>query len=280
MSFTPLPISDDDLHGFIDNELDEDRREAVLAYFAAVPTDAARAENWRQQNILLRAAFSQVALEQVPASLIFSFTPRLITLPSFVPSGAAARDAHARRMQRRNLAFTIAAFIAGVCITLAASVSLSRYSVHSDLVAGAAQGPALAHLASSALKPDVKTDDSADTAPDDAALAGAVEPALGILPSLKTEGLELMHGEIRGNAEDQATCLDFTDAAKMPVVLCVTTAKVPGAADVQSLAIASSNSIYWREGASLYALAAPYKSAKLIALARRIHAALPEPPQP
>ena len=275
MTFAPLPISDDDLHGFIDNELDDERREAVLAYLAAVPTDAARAENWRQQTILLRAAFSQVALEQVPASLIFSFTPRLITLPSFVPTGAAARDAYTRRMQRRNLAFTIAAFIAGVCITLAATVSLSRYGVHSELTAVAAQGPALAQLAASALKP---ADDATPISPDSVPLPGAVEPALGILPSLKEEGLELLRGEIRGKPDDPATCLDFVDAAKAPVVLCITAAKVPGAADVQSLAIASSNSLYWREGASLYALAAPFKSTKLIALARKIHAALPEPP--
>ncbi|MGA3302977.1 MAG: hypothetical protein ABSC72_06770 [Methylovirgula sp.] len=275
MTFAPLPISDDDLHGFIDNELDDERREAVLAYLAAVPTDSARAENWRQQTILLRAAFSQVALEQVPASLIFSFTPRLITLPSFVPTGAAARDAYTRRMQRRNLAFTIAAFIAGVCITLAATVSLSRYGVHSELTAVAAQGPALAQLAASALQP---VDEAIPVSPDSAPLAGAVEPALGILPSLKEEGLELIRGEIRGKPDDPASCLDFVDMAKAPVVLCITAAKVPGAADVQSLAIASSNSLYWREGASLYALAAPFKSAKLIALARRIHAALPEPP--
>jgi anti-sigma factor RsiW len=275
MAFTPLPISDEDLHGFIDNELDDERRESVLAYLAAVPTDAARAETWRQQTILLRAAFSQVALEQVPASLIFSFAPRLITLPSFVPSGPAARDAYTRRVQRRNLAFTIAAFIAGVCITLAASVSLSRYSVHSELTAGAAQGPALAHVAASALKP---VDEAEPISPDSVTLAGAVEPALGILPSLKDEGLELVRGEFRGKGDDAATCLDFVDAARAPVVLCITAAKVPGAADVQSLAIASSNSLYWREGASLYALAAPFKSAKLIALARRIHAALPEQP--
>ncbi len=91
--------------------------------------------------------------------------------------------------------------------------------------------------------------------------------------------MDLIRGEIRGKPDDPATCLDFIDATKAPVVLCITAAKVPGAADVQSLSIASSNSLYWREGASLYALAAPFKSAKLIALARRIHAALPEAPQ-
>lgn len=277
MSYAPLPISDDDLQAFVDNEIDEERREAITAYLAANPSDAARVDGWRQQNILLRAAFAQVALEQVPPSLTFSFAPRLIKLPSFVPTGTAAREAFIRRAQRRSLVFTCAAFIAGVCITLAATVALTRYSAHPEAAPFGAQGPALATLATAALK----TSDDAATGPTSGLnLAGAVEPALGILPSLKSEGLELVRGEVRGKPDDLATCLDFVDIAKAAIALCIAPAKAPNAADAQGLAVASANSVYWREDGSLYALAGPSKITRLVALARRIHAALALPPSP
>ena len=41
------PVSEAELHGFADGDLDRSRREAVLAYLAASPRDAARVETWR-----------------------------------------------------------------------------------------------------------------------------------------------------------------------------------------------------------------------------------------
>jgi anti-sigma factor RsiW len=78
MSFSAVPLSEEDLHGFVDNEVDDERREVVVTHLSHTPADAARVEGWRQQNILLRAAFAQVSLEQVPVSLSCTFTPRLI----------------------------------------------------------------------------------------------------------------------------------------------------------------------------------------------------------
>lgn len=276
MSFTSLPIAEEDLHGFVDGEVNDDKREAILAYLATAPADAARVEAWRQQNILLRAAFSQVALEQVPMSLSFTFAPRLITLPSFQPAGGAARQTYSRRLQRRSLVFTLAAFVAGVCVTLAANVSLTRYTANLTRLPAASlptasHGPALALLATSALHASPQS----PTVPRALLnLPGAVEPALVILPVLKAEGLQLLRGEVRGKPGEPANCLDFADAAGTPVVLCIAAAKLPASAEFQSLATVSANSVYWREAASLYALAAPLENARLVALARRIHASL------
>lgn len=267
MSFTPLPIAEEDLHGFVDGEVDDDKREAILAHLLAAPADAARVEAWRQQNILLRAAFSQATLEPVPMSLSFTFAPRLITLPSFAPGGGAAREAYPRRLWRRSLAFSMAAFVAGVCIALAANFWMSRYREF----AASAHGPALALLAASALR-----DSRAHEAISQPLLnlPGDVEPALVILPVLKREGLQLLRGEVRGAPGDLANCLDFADAAGAPVVLCVAAAKTPPVPNFQGVAVISGDSVYWRESASLYALAAPFESERLLTLARHIHADL------
>jgi anti-sigma factor RsiW len=271
MTYIASPVADEDLHSFVDHEVDDEKREAVLAHLAAVPADAARVEAWRQQNILLRAAFAQVTLEPVPANLSFAFVPRLISLSSFVPSGGAARQVYAQRLQRRSLVFTLAAFLAGMCIALAATFSVNRYTANFASVTAASHGPALALTATAALHAPAASATLPRSVTD---LPGAVEPMLAILPALKAQGLELRRGEIRGEPDDPANCLDFADQAGVPVVLCIAAAKPPANIDFQSLAVYSANAVYWHEAASLYALAAPYESRRLIALARQIHASL------
>lgn len=275
MSFTSMPIAEDDLHGFVDGEVDDDRHEAILAYLATAPAEAARVEAWRQQNSLLRAAFSQVTLEHVPMSLSFSFAPQLIDLSAFAPPlGSLARETTPRRLWRRSLAFTMAAFMAGVCIALAANFWMKKYGEFASdafTKAAADQGRALAFLSTSALRHSP----AADTIPPVALnRPGAIAPALAILPVLKREGLQLLRGEVRGTPAEPANCLDFADTAGVPVALCVAAAKTPTDPNFQGLAVVSAHSVYWRESTSLYALAAPFASARLVSLARHIRAAL------
>jgi len=48
------PISEDDLHAFVDDALDGPRRGEVAAYLAAHPAVAARTTAWRTQRQQLR----------------------------------------------------------------------------------------------------------------------------------------------------------------------------------------------------------------------------------
>lgn len=271
---TPQPVTEDDLLSFVDNEVDDPKREAVTAHLATAPHDAARVEAWRQQNILLRTAFAQVLLEPVPPGLSAASVPRLVALPSRASGGSAARRAFSRRLQRRSLAFTTAAFVAGICVALAASFSVSRYTNLANQNAASSRGPALALIATAALHQQTASMPQSVLT----AAAGSVEPVLAILPYLRGEGLDLRRGNVRGKPEEPANCLDFNDAAHAPVVLCIAAAKSPFNDDFQSLAVYSTNSVYWHEAASLYALAAPYNNERLIALARHIHAALAPAP--
>lgn len=274
MSFA-RPIAEEDLHGFLDGELDDDKRETIAAHLARTPADAARIENWHQQSLLLRAAFAQVPLEPVPMSLSFSFAPRLVTSPSFA-AGLGVRDAPPRHTQQRSFAFSVAAFIAGVSITLAASFSLHRYAEHTRLLQ-AAQGPALARLAASALRHSPLPAARAQAVP---SMPGTVEPVLVALPMLQQEGWRLLRGEIRGRAGSSANCLDFAGPNGAPAVLCIAAIETTHEKPFGAFDSASPYSVYWRDGASLYALATRLEKAQLVARAQDIRAALAAKPSP
>src|SRR3979411_1660828 len=63
------PVSEAELHGFVDGDMDRGRREAVQAFLDASPGGAARGETWRRQNETIRAAFAPVESGPLPWSL-------------------------------------------------------------------------------------------------------------------------------------------------------------------------------------------------------------------
>jgi anti-sigma factor RsiW len=63
------PITIDELQAYADGELPADRREAVEAWLAAHPADAARVADWRAQADLIRSRYGAVGSEPVPARL-------------------------------------------------------------------------------------------------------------------------------------------------------------------------------------------------------------------
>ena len=63
------PVTDDELHAFIDGELAEDRQDAVAAWLTAHLDDAALIAAWRAQAEAIRARYGAVAAEPVPKHL-------------------------------------------------------------------------------------------------------------------------------------------------------------------------------------------------------------------
>src|SRR5262249_10968360 len=61
------PVTEDELHAYVDGELAADRRGAVEAWLAATPDDAARVAGWRAQADAIRARYGMVASEPVSA---------------------------------------------------------------------------------------------------------------------------------------------------------------------------------------------------------------------
>jgi anti-sigma factor RsiW len=69
MTDRDLPVTEDELHAYVDGELPSDRRPAVEAWLAAHPDDMARVSAWRSLADAIRARYGAVATEPVPARL-------------------------------------------------------------------------------------------------------------------------------------------------------------------------------------------------------------------
>jgi anti-sigma factor RsiW len=66
MTESDSPVTEDELHAYVDGELPADRHEAVAAWLANHPEDAARVAAWRAQAEAIRARYGAVADEQPP----------------------------------------------------------------------------------------------------------------------------------------------------------------------------------------------------------------------
>jgi anti-sigma factor RsiW len=91
-----IPVTEDELHAFVDNELPAERRGDVEAWLATHPEDAERVQSWRTMAEALHARYDQVIDEAVPKRLEIE---RLVQQPRKWLYGAVAA--------------TLAAFIVG-----------------------------------------------------------------------------------------------------------------------------------------------------------------------
>src|SRR3954467_3220864 len=64
-----IPVTEDELHAYVDNELPAERRSDVEAWLASHPDDAARVQSWRSMAEALHARYDSVIDEAVPKRL-------------------------------------------------------------------------------------------------------------------------------------------------------------------------------------------------------------------
>ena len=69
MTTNDLPVTEDELHAYVDGELPPGRVEAVLTWLGAHPDQAALVAGWRAQAESIRARYADVAGEPVPDRL-------------------------------------------------------------------------------------------------------------------------------------------------------------------------------------------------------------------
>ena len=69
MTTSEIPVTEDELHAYVDGELPADRTEAVTAWLAARPDQAALVANWRAQADSIRARYAGIAGEPLPERL-------------------------------------------------------------------------------------------------------------------------------------------------------------------------------------------------------------------
>src|SRR4051794_41572596 len=98
MTDSGIPVTEDELHAYVDNELPAERRGDVEAWLATHPDDAGRVQAWRAMAEMLHARYDQVADEAVPKRLEIERLVRqparglaravAATLPAFLPRRA------------------------------------------------------------------------------------------------------------------------------------------------------------------------------------------------
>jgi anti-sigma factor RsiW len=66
------PVTDGELHAYVDGELPADRRDAVEAWLSSHPDDAGRVAAWRAQAEAIRARYGATVHEAVPDRLTLS----------------------------------------------------------------------------------------------------------------------------------------------------------------------------------------------------------------
>jgi anti-sigma factor RsiW len=105
------PITEADLHAFLDEEIGPERRAKVAEHLEHKPLDAALLETWRTQNEALRGAFGRIAREPVPLSL--SLSQPLTVRAAAVPINTRRLDLARAARQRRIAIVSAIAFLAG-----------------------------------------------------------------------------------------------------------------------------------------------------------------------
>jgi anti-sigma factor RsiW len=116
MTDRDLPVTEDELHAYVDGELPSDRRPMVEAWLAAHPDDMARVNAWRALADAIRARYGTVATEPVPARLSVRQIERAgrpwggiaaaVTIAAFLVGGAAGWTAHDVTTPRSSAAAT------------------------------------------------------------------------------------------------------------------------------------------------------------------------------
>jgi anti-sigma factor RsiW len=104
MTDPKIPVTEDELHAYVDNELPAERRGDVEAWLAAHVDDAERVRSWQSMAEMLHARYDGVANEPVPERLELerlAQQPRkwvygaiAATLVAFIAGGATGWLAH------------------------------------------------------------------------------------------------------------------------------------------------------------------------------------------
>src|ERR1700675_4273119 len=87
MTNPEIPVTEDELHAYVDNELPAERRGNGEGWLAAHPDDAERVRSWREMAEALHARYGAVADEPVPKRLEIE---RLVRRPREWIFGAVA----------------------------------------------------------------------------------------------------------------------------------------------------------------------------------------------
>ena len=270
------PVSEAELHGFVDGDMDRVRREAVQAFLGASPEDAARVETWRRQNATIRAAFAPVEAGPLPWSLPPAAGAEGMAATRHAAGGQAeARGSHAWRerwfARPIGLSFASGALLAASAAYLAGRVNAPEAAPpSSEAPTPVGMNDTFVTRAMSALRAFEPPSAAVRVSP--TREGPGQDTAAPILPNLPVEGLKLSGVRAMPGEQGQMLCLFYARPDEANIALCVEKAGDPGETVPRVSGNFPSAAIHWRQRGANYALVGALPEAGLRSMSDAVRA--------
>jgi len=243
-----IPVTEDELHAYVDNELPTERRGDVEAWLTAHPDDAERVQSWRTMAEMLHSRYDTVLDEAVPKRLEIE---RLVQQPRRWLYGAAAA--------------ALLAFVAGGGVGWIAHGAAATPSAILSLTLEAMDAHRLYVVE---VRHPVEVPGSERTH-----LTQWLTRRCGWIvhaPELDVTGLKLVGGRLLPGPTGPASFLMYESASGERFTLYASRAKVD-AAQMRYTAAENSGAMYWSEDGVGYVVSGPVDKERLKQVARLIY---------
>jgi anti-sigma factor RsiW len=267
MKTAPEAVTDDELHAYVDAQLDADRVAAVLAWLQSHPDDAARVAQWQLQRARLRQLARSVDVGDTPPALL---------------DGVMRAATRARRLARWQQGAAAALLLA---VGLIAGMAIER-SVEGGRPPGAGSALAAAPLfvreaaAAHAVFVPEKRHPVEVTAADEAHLVQWLSRRLGAplkAPSLGAHGYHLLGGRLLPGEGTPRAQFMYENQQGSRVTLFVAAFAADAAPSETAFRLVrdgARTSFYWVEDRYGYALSADGSEAEVRVLVSEVYAQL------
>lgn len=248
------PVTEDDIQGYVDNQLPLERRDDVESYLDANGAEAARAAEFQRQAEVLRAALDPVVREPIPVRLNLAHI--------------AANRQSERLPKWRYAAATMVLLVAGA----AGGWSMRGFSMPpSEGVAALAEEASATYgtFATDAVRPvEVRADDIGDLT----SLASATLGKKAVLPDLSQSGYRLMGGRVVSTTHGPGFMLVYDDDKGGRLVVMARHMIVDQNKPMVPHADGDVNGWSWANSGTGYSVVAPRSSESLHPLADQVRA--------
>lgn len=246
------PISEQDLHAYIDGELDAPRAAEVEAFLAENPAEAERVRHFRQQTAALRRLFDPIIEEPV--------APRFEQFSSLRQRDWRAIGRYGAVAATLLLAVALGWTLRG----LTTPPGMSRSLAQQAMIAHAVYAPEVLHPVEVG-------------ANEEAHLSRWLSKRLGVevrAPDLKAAGFELVGGRLLPNAPKPAAQFMYQNAAGARLTLFITPQQQGGETAFRYREEAGLGAFYWIDRDTGYALSGEADRATLLRIAELAYHAL------
>jgi anti-sigma factor RsiW len=248
MTDPKIPVTEDELHAYVDNELPAERRGDVGAWLEAHPDAAERVRAWREMAEALHARYDHVADEAVPKRLEIE---RLVRRPRKWIYGAVAA--------------TLAAFVCGGGVGWVARGATATPSAIESLTSDALDAHRLyvVEVRHPVEVPGSERDH----------LQTWLTKRCGWevrAPKLDASGLKLVGGRLLPGPTGPASFFMYESASGERYTLYSSRSKT-GSAQMRYTAAENSGAMYWSEDEVSYVLSGPIDKEKLHHVARLVY---------